>query len=264
MDITDINIDDFLEKEERIALNAEKAAEADAFMKSCGKNALEVYRIEKFVPTPQIESSWGKFHDGDSYVICKKGDKEYDIHYWHGKECTTDEMGSSAAFTVQLSGYLQMSSNHHLEEQMYESDLFMSYFKKYGGVEYQPGGIESGLRDVTKPKEFKPRLLQVKGDRYPRIFEVEKKADSVNEGDVFILDMNDKIYFWCGDHCNVNEKCKALEFTNNLRKFERHCKADILFPKEESAVDEAFWKELGGKPAQINPPIADDAEPEDD
>ena len=52
-----------------------------------------------------------------------------------------------------------MSSNHHLEEQMYESDLFMSYFKKYGGVEYQPGGIESGFRDVTKPKEFKPRLL---------------------------------------------------------------------------------------------------------
>jgi len=27
-------------------------------------------------------------------------EKEYDIHYWHGKECTADEMGSSAAFTV--------------------------------------------------------------------------------------------------------------------------------------------------------------------
>lgn len=69
-------------------------------------------------------------------MVCKKGDKEYDIHYWHGKECTTDEMGSSAAFTVQLSGVLDMNSNHHLEEQMYESDLFLSYFKKNGGVEY--------------------------------------------------------------------------------------------------------------------------------
>lgn len=140
----------------------------------------------------------------------------------------------------------------------------MSYFKKYGGVEYKPGGIESGFRDVTGPKVFNPRLLQVKGDRYPRIFEVEKKANSVNEGDVFILDMDSKIYFWAGDHCNVNEKCKALEFCNNLRKFERHCKADIVYPKEEAAVDAAFWAELGGKPATVNPPVPDDAAPEDD
>lgn len=52
MDVTDIDINDFLEKEERMALSKEKAAEAEAFMKSCGKDVLEVYRIEKFVPTP--------------------------------------------------------------------------------------------------------------------------------------------------------------------------------------------------------------------
>jgi len=100
MDVTDIDISEFLEAGERVEISKQKAAEADAFMRSCGKNPLEVYRIEKFVPTPQAEATFGKFHEGDSYVICKKGDKEYDIHYWHGKECTTDEMGSSAAFTV--------------------------------------------------------------------------------------------------------------------------------------------------------------------
>lgn len=52
MDVTNIDINDFLEKEERIALSKERAAEAEAFLKSCGKKALEVYRIEKFVPTP--------------------------------------------------------------------------------------------------------------------------------------------------------------------------------------------------------------------
>ena len=141
--------------------------------------------------------------------------------------------------------------------------MFLSYFKKNGGVEYLPGGIESGFRDVTQPKEFTSRLLQVKGERYPRIFEVEKKADSVNEGDCFVLDMNDRIYFWVGDHCNVNEKCKALEFVNNLRKFERHCKALIVYPKEDEAIDAEFWAELGGKPAKINPPVPDTDEPED-
>lgn len=64
--------------------------------------------------------------------------------------------------------------------------MFMSYFKKTG-VEYLPGGIESGFKDVTK-KEFTPRLLQVKGSRYPRVIPVDINVDSLNEGDVFILD----------------------------------------------------------------------------
>lgn len=98
--------------------------------------------------------------------MCKKTDAQYDIHYWHGKECTQDEMGSSAAFSVQLSERLEGESHHHLEEQDYEGDQFMSYFRD---VEYLPGGIESGFNDVTK-KEFTPKLLQCKGERYPRCF----------------------------------------------------------------------------------------------
>lgn len=117
---------------------------------------------------------------------------------------------------------------------------------------------------MTKPKEFHPRLLQVKGERYPRIFPVEMKADSINKGDVFVLDMNEKIYMWPGDECNVNEKVKALEYCNNLRKFERHCKAEIMYPRDEAAVDHEFWAALGGKPNQINPAVPDTSEPDDD
>lgn len=161
MDITDLDLSEFLESEELIENQKKLIAEAEAFLKSCGKEALEVYRIEKFVPTPQAKDTYGKFYQGDSYVVLKKGDKEYDIHYWHGKEATADEMGSSAAFSVQLSAVLPMASSHHLEEQFYEGEQFLSYFKKTG-VEYLPGGIESGFKMVTE-KVFEPRLLQCKG-----------------------------------------------------------------------------------------------------
>jgi hypothetical protein len=150
-----------------------------------------------------------------------------------------------------------MSSRHHLEEQNYEGEQFLAYFKP-NGVEYVPGGIESGFKMVEE-KVFEPRLLHVKGERYPRMFTVEMKADSINDGDVFILDMNDKIFFWPGDKCNVNEKMKGLEVCTNMRKSERHCAAEIYFPKESAEVDAEFWGHLGGKPAAINPATPDDA-----
>ena len=84
------------------------------------------------------------------------------------------------------------------------------------------------------------------------------KADSVNDGDVFILDMNEKIYLWHGEQCNVNEKMKGLEVVTNMRKSERHCKAEIYFPKENQDIDKEFWEHLGGKPDKINPPTPDD------
>jgi len=84
-------------------------------------------------------------------------------------------------------------------------------------------------------------------------------ANSVNDGDVFILDMNEKIYFWPGKDCNINEKMKSLEVCTNMRKSERHCAAEIYFPKESSEIDAEFWGHLGGKPAVINPATPDDS-----
>jgi len=156
-----------------------------------------------------------------------------------------------------------MGSNHHLEEQMYEGEKFLSYFRKTG-VEYLPGGIESGFNDVTKPKPFTARLMQVKGERFPRVFNVDMVADSVNEGDVFLLDKNEIIYFWPGKSCGVTEKVKALEVANNIRKSERHCKCEIVYPREDATLDKEFWDNLGGMPASINPPVPDDAASMDD
>lgn len=47
-----------------------------------------MYRIEKFEPVRQDPEFHGKFYDGDSYVILKMNEKDYDIHYWHGKNAS--------------------------------------------------------------------------------------------------------------------------------------------------------------------------------
>jgi len=42
---------------------------AQAFFAQVGTKEHEIYRIEKFEPIRQDESTFGKFYDGDSYVI---------------------------------------------------------------------------------------------------------------------------------------------------------------------------------------------------
>ena len=51
MDITEMDMSEFLEKEELQEHTAKLAANAEAFLASCGKLPIEIYRIEKFVPT---------------------------------------------------------------------------------------------------------------------------------------------------------------------------------------------------------------------
>ena len=53
--------------------------------------------------------------------------------------------------------------------------------------------------------------MVVKGKRSPRFFELPVTSDSINEGDVFVLDMGLKIYYWAGKDCNGHETLKALE-----------------------------------------------------
>jgi hypothetical protein len=62
---------------------------SEKFFASAGKAPLEVYRIEKFEPIAQDPAHFGKFYDGDSYVVVKMNQRDYDIHYWHGKNATS-------------------------------------------------------------------------------------------------------------------------------------------------------------------------------
>jgi len=180
---------------------------------------LEIWRIEKFHVVPQPKNTYGAFYNGDSYIVLNtyrrpgRQNLEWDIHFWLGAETSQDEMGTAAYKTVELDDYLGGAPVQHREVQGFESSLFQSYFPN--GIRIMMGGIESGFNKV-KPKEYKPRLLQVKGRKRVRLVEVPLDAKSVNSGDVFILDLGLLLLQFNGKDSRPFERSKATEICRAL------------------------------------------------
>jgi len=213
---------------------------------------IETWRIEKLKPVKQPKTN-GKFYTGDSYILLvttvdKNNKKSYKIHFWLGNETSQDESGVAAYKTVELDDSLGGSAQQFREIQGNESALFLSYFKSTGGIEYLPGGIESGFRKVERDV-YQPRLLWLKGARTVRVTEVPLSNKSLNKGDVFILDLGLEIYIFNGPLSNRKEKSKGVEVASRIDSDERSGRAHIIH-LEDDIQNSVFWDTLGG---YINP-----------
>jgi hypothetical protein len=208
-----------------------------------------IWRIEKF-HVVKSKTPVGSFYENDSYIVLNTYKVEqalkYDLHFWLGKTTTQDEAGTAAYKTVELDTYLKDVPVQHREVQDHESELFLSYFKNYGGIRILSGGVESGFHHVEAAK-YVPRLLWLKGKKNIRVKEVEKKAASLNSGDVFILDAGLKLYQWNGSKSGPFEKTRAAQLSRKLDD-ERDGKPEVIVLEEGSESAE-FWELLGGKGA---------------
>ena len=223
----------------------------DAFKNLKPSAGLLIWRIEKFIPVPVPRQEYGRFHTGDSYLILStveppRGPRRYEAHFWLGAKSSQDERGAAAYRTVELCQALPDGAHapHHRECQGAESVLFMSYFP--GGVEYLEGGVATGFRSAEEAKKQRHRLLQVKGKRVIRVKEVPLNADSLNCGDVFVLDADDVIYQWQGKESSRLERAKAVEMCIKIRD-DLHCSRARIEVIPQGEETEAFWDELGGK-----------------
>jgi len=238
------NLGSDLEKSVKAASAAGEKAWANA-----GKvPGLQIWRIEKFKVVAWPKEEYGKFFDGDSYIVLntyKKPDSDklhWDIHFWLGDNTTQDEAGTAAYKTVELDTLLGGEPVQHREVQDYESRLFLSYFKP--GPQILSGGIESGFRHV-KPTEYKPRLLHIKGKKKIRVREVPLARDSLNNGDVFILDAGLKIYQLNGSKSAPAERAKAAQLSRAIDD-ERGGKPEVIVLDEADRSEKQFWDLLGG------------------
>lgn len=251
-DIEDSNIallGSDIEKKVKLA-----AAETEQAWKGAGqKIGLEIWRIEKFQVKAWPTEQYGKFYTGDSYIVLrtykKKPDDEklsFDVHFWIGSKSTQDEYGTAAYKTVELDDVLGGDPVQHREIQGHESELFLSYFKK---IEFLEGGVETGFKHV-EAKEYKPRLLHLKGKKTVVVREVALKTESLNSGDVFVLDAGLDIYQFNGDTAGAMEKAKGGELTRAIDD-ERGGKPKVIVLTEKDNNQDAqkFWTLLGGKKA---------------
>lgn len=179
------------------------------------------------------------------------GALSHNIHFWLGAETSQDEAGIAAYKTVELDEGLGGGPVQYREVQDHESPTFVALFKNVGGLEYLPGGVESGFRRVDRDA-YVTRLLMVKGKRTVRVREVPLSNASLNTGDVFILDAGLKIFIYNGKDANRGEKVKGIEVANKIRNEERGARAEIILLDEDPSNNE-FWSALGGQITVTNP-----------
>jgi len=224
------------------------AAMTEPAWQGCGAEVgVEIWRIENFQVVAWPKEKYGTFMSGDSY-ICLSTTKEpetekllHDIHFWLGKDSTADEMGTAAYKTVELDDFFDGEPIQHREVQHYESDDFKELFPK---LQYKKGGVASGFRKSSSTIAlYEHRLWQVRKTKADgmRMEEVALHNSSLNQGDVFILDVGDKIYVWEGKKASPFEKNHANLMAEKMES-ERDGKAAATHD-----IDDAFWEVLGGQ-----------------
>lgn len=198
-----------------------ESAETEPAWKGAGqKVGIQIWRIVKFKVTHWPKDDYGKFFNGDSYIILntyKKPDSDellYDVHFWIGKYSTQDEYGTAAYKTVELDTLLDDKPIQHREVQSHESPMFKTYFPT---LTIMNGGADTGFKHV-EPAQYQPRLLHFHGER--RKIEIRERPlarSSMDSSDVFILDLGLEIYQWNGKTCNKDEKFKAVQYLQTIK-----------------------------------------------
>jgi len=200
-------------------IKAASAAHEHAWDHAGKTPGIQIWRINKFKLEVVPENTYGTFYSGDSYILLhtygQPGNLNWDIHFWLGGTTSQDEAGTAAYKTVELDNFLGEKPVQHREVQGFESQQFIAYFADKGGIRLLDGGHESGFHHVG-PTEYRPRLLWVKGKKHVRVHEVPLRWDSLNHGDVFIVDSGLKVFVWQGNGAGVTEKISAIKIADSI------------------------------------------------
>ncbi|XP_049884120.1 gelsolin-like [Pectinophora gossypiella] len=224
--------------------------EHPAFAEAGSSPGLEIWTIDKFEPVAIEKAMYGKFFNGDSYIILKTtGDNtstlSYDAHFWLGAKTSQDKMGAAAILTVTLDDMLSGKAVHHREVQGHESSLMVGYFPP--AIRYLEGGNESGFNQVETNAGAEKRLLKLSGGDNMRIEEVPAESSSLNKDNCFILEVEHDIFVLIPEEAKATQRRKIISVANTLRDDNHNGRATIEIIDEFSSDDDvnAFFEALG-------------------
>ncbi|PYI19524.1 putative actin-binding protein Fragmin [Aspergillus violaceofuscus CBS 115571] len=223
---------------------------------------LYIWRIEHFEVVAWPRDRYGEFYDGDSYIVlhsarapqAQQTDPEeepallHDIFFWLGSRTSPDEAGTAAYKTVELDEYLHGAATQHREVQAHPSGEFVGLFPR---MSIRRGGVQSGFRHVEDAEEkggmMLLRVFKHAGAARPGsliVHEVEPTWRSLDDRDVFVLDVGDKIWVWQGRSCSPMEKGKAAQVVHDLTQA-KHVDVEVLSQLE--ARSKVVVDMLGGR-----------------
>jgi gelsolin len=237
--LEDSNVEKIGSKEDR-AVKKGAAQTEDAWAGAGKKVGVEVWRVENhkakavgkkadFGVKRWPQKDFGKFWDGDSYIVLvtrKKLDEEgkptdafeWDLHFWLGQDSTQDEMGVAAYKTVELDTLLDDGPVQYREVQNYETEKFLAVWEGcLGGMTVMDGGIDGGFTHVEVDK-YEPRLFRVTRSEggSARVRQVKMDFGQICQSDCFVLDLGMKLCPFKGTGANKFEESKMREFIRQL------------------------------------------------
>lgn len=205
------------------------------------KPGLRVWRIEQFQVVPWPEDQYGQFYDGDSFIVlhsyplgkaASAAQLGHDIFFWLGSHTTQDEAGTAAYKTVELDEFLSGAATQHREVQSAPSDEFLSLFPR---LTIRSGGVRTGFRHVEPQAARAPVRTLLRVFKSPAggvvVHEVEPAVGSLDDGDVFVLDVGDKIWVWQGRRCSPVEKAKAAQVVHDMT-LAKHIDVEVVAQAE--------------------------------
>jgi len=193
-----------------------------------GSTRFQIFRIENFQVIPVQKETFGKFYEGDAYIVFNSSKNENEtiqhIHFWIGEDASQDEYTVAAYKTVELDDLLGGGPIQHREVQGYESGIFKSYFKN--GIQILDGGVPSGLNHVIinekTPKLRRDIKLYRVTDENGKLEINEVKSGPLYQQDLlskdsFIIDNGVfGIWAWIGKDASFKEKFETINKARNF------------------------------------------------
>jgi len=220
------------------------AAESEPAWNGTGQQVeVRVWRINKFKVEDWPKRDYGKFYNGDSYIILdtykKPGvdDLKMAIHFWIGESSSQDEYAAAAYKTVELDHFHSDKPTEHRQVQGHESDKFKYIFDNVTILE---GGCDSGFNNVAV-EAYKPRLFIItvpENSKKAEVIEVSCVKESLTDSDSFVHDQGTTITLFNAPRCSTSEKIGAGAYARSIED-ERNGKAKVIVvdTKEEFAAN---------------------------